>query len=74
MTDQLPYSTSAAVPVELHGDVSRAALSIARLIDRATFPGAELRIDLSVSQVDKRDILVKIETVTRVKETKVTGK
>lgn len=58
---------------ELHGDVSRAALSIARLIDRATFPGAELRIDLSVSPTNKHDMLVKIETVTRVKETKIGG-
>lgn len=76
MTEPQPttqYSTTANVPVELHGDVSRSALSIARLIDRAVFPGAELRIDLSVSHVDKHDMLVRIETVTRVKETKVTG-
>ncbi len=61
------------LPIELHGDVSRAALSIARLIDRATFPGAELRIDLSVSATNKHDMLVKIETVTKVKETKIGG-
>lgn len=68
MTEPQPTYTAT---VELHGDVSRAALSIARLIDRATFPGAELRIDLSVSPTNKHDMLVKIETVTKVKETKI---
>ena len=70
MTEPQPTYTATA---ELHGDVSRAALSIARLIDRATFPGAELRIDLSVSPTNKHDMLVKIETVTKVKETKIGG-
>lgn len=70
VTSQQPTAQSA--PIE-HGDVSRAALSIARLIDRATFPGAELRIDLSVSATNKHDMLVKIETVTKVKETKIGG-
>ena len=72
MTEPQPTYTVPAF-AELHGDVSRAALSIARLIDRATFPGAELRIDLSVSPTNKHDMLVKIETVTKVKETKIGG-